>query len=174
MNRLVPAALVGTALLTLAGCAQLSPQPAEARVLLHATRNSTTSGELRITPVAGGIHLHGQVQGLKPGALHGFHVHEKGDCSAPDALSAGGHFNPQGHPHGTHGHGAHHAGDLVSLQADSTGVARVSMTVKGLSLDSSGHNIRGTALVVHRDPDDGRSQPAGNAGPRIACGVIPA
>jgi Cu-Zn family superoxide dismutase len=171
-TRLLTVLSTCASLAMLAGCGNLAQRAHDVRVTLQPTRGSNTAGELTLSPVAGGIHIKGQVRGLKPGALHGFHVHEKGDCSAPDALSAGGHFNPHGHTHGLRGQGAHHAGDLPSLQGNAQGLAEVNIVALGLSLGTQGDDIRGTALVVHRDPDDGLTQPTGNSGPRIACGVI--
>jgi Cu-Zn family superoxide dismutase len=112
-----------------------------------------------------------EVTGLKPGA-HGFHVHEKGDCSAPDFSSAGGHFNPGSQPHGDPTAGAHHAGDMPVLMADASGKATARAELRTMSIDGSANDIVGKAVVVHADPDDFRTQPAGNSGARIACGVI--
>jgi len=112
------------------------------------------------------------VQGLKPGQEHGLHIHEKGDCSAPDAMSAGGHFNPQGKPHGQPGSAEHHAGDLPALKADKSGRAHVQVDVSGITLKPGPTSIIGRAVVVHADPDDYKTQPTGNSGARIACGVI--
>lgn len=156
----------------IAGCALYNTAP-PTRVLLQPTKGYSATGDMQLSQVEAGVRLQGQVSGLKPGAQHGFHVHEKGDCSAPDATSAGGHFNPHGHDHGFHTSGTHHAGDLPALQADAQGVAKLDVVMPGLSLSAGVDNIRGKALVIHRDPDDGRTQPAGNSGPRVACGVIP-
>jgi Cu-Zn family superoxide dismutase len=112
-----------------------------------------------------------EVTGLKPGA-HGFHVHEKGDCSAPDFSSAGGHFNPGSQPHGDPTAGAHHAGDMPVLMAGASGKATARAELRTMSIDGSANDIVGKAVVVHADPDDFKTQPAGNSGARIACGVI--
>jgi Cu-Zn family superoxide dismutase len=114
----------------------------------------------------------GEVRGLKPGAEHGFHVHEKGDCSSGDGMSAGGHFNPAAAPHGRHGQGSHHAGDLVSLRADASGSARFSFESATISVGGGMADVVGKGLIVHRDPDDYATQPTGNAGARLACAVI--
>jgi Cu-Zn family superoxide dismutase len=120
------------------------------------------------------VRVSGEVRGLKPNAEHGFHIHEKGDCSSGDGLSAGGHFNPAGKPHGHGGmdEGMHHVGDLPNLKADAQGVARFSFESRTLRIGSTANDIVGRGLIVHRDPDDYVSQPVGNAGPRLACGVI--
>jgi len=103
----------------------------------------------------------------------GFHIHERGDCSAVDASSAGNHFNPSGAAHGRAGTGKHHLGDMDNLRADAQGRANVDIHLKGVTLGGgAATDIAGRALVVHANADDYRSQPAGNAGVRIACGVI--
>ena len=87
-------------------------------------------------------------------------------------MSTGGHFNPTGAAHGNHGVGAHHSGDLPSLKADASGVARFSFESKTISVGSGASDIVGRGLIVHRDPDDYKTQPTGNSGPRVACAVI--
>lgn len=170
----LPACLL---VLLLAGCAGLVPDGRPgAQVRLEPRSGSPAAGELAFTRRGDTLRLTGTVSGLKPGAEHGFHVHEKGDCSSVDAMTAGGHFNPGGAPHGhAAAGGPHHAGDLPNLKADAQGRATVDLVVKGLVLDAQAANgIVGRSVVVHRDPDDYRSQPAGNSGARIACGVITA
>ena len=145
----------------------------EAVANLASASGSLVSGRLVVVPMGRGVHLTGEIGGLQPGSSHGFHIHEKGDCSAADASSAGGHFNPAAQPHGRAGHGAHHAGDADNLVADANGVARVDAHVDGVTLGGGAANdIAGRAIVVHAAADDYRSQPAGNAGARVACGVI--
>ena len=117
------------------------------------------------------VSVSGTVTGLKPNARHGFHVHEKGDCSSPDFNSAGGHFNPGGQPHGAHGAGPHHAGDMPELTTDASGPARIAFNSQSLKLRGP-DSIVGKAVIVHADPDDVKAQPSGNAGARLACGVI--
>jgi Cu-Zn family superoxide dismutase len=116
---------------------------------------------------AGGVRIDVRVSGLAPG-VHGFHVHEAGDCSAPDASSAKAHFNPTAQPHG------HHAGDLPDLTADASGNAVLSADLPSLELGDGANSILNRAFVIHADPDDHKSQPAGNSGKRVACGVIKA
>jgi Cu-Zn family superoxide dismutase len=112
------------------------------------------------------------VRGLKPDGEHGFHVHDKGDCSSGDGMSTGGHFNPFGRMHGTHGIGEHHVGDLPSLKADANGVARINFQSTSLTVGGGSSDVIGHGLIVHRDPDDYKTQPTGNSGPRLACAVI--
>jgi Cu-Zn family superoxide dismutase len=140
---------------------------------LAAASGSLVSGKLTLMAMDGGVHIAGDVGGLAPGSTHGFHIHEKGDCGAADASSAGGHFNPTASPHGKAESAAHHAGDIDNIVADGSGVAHVNAHVAGVVLGGGGGNdIAGRAIVVHAAPDDYASQPAGNAGARIACGVI--
>lgn len=145
-----------------------------AQVNLASASASLVSGRLVLVPVAGGgVHVTGQVGGLQPGSEHGFHIHEKGDCSAADATSAGGHFNPFAQPHGRAGSGQHHAGDIDNLHADAAGTANVDAHLQGVTLGGGAANdIAGRGFIVHAVPDDYVSQPTGNAGARVACGVI--
>lgn len=144
-----------------------------ATAMLEPTEGNDTRGELRFELVDGNIHITGQVTGLSAGGEHGFHVHEAGDCSAPDATSAGGHFNPDDSEHGRTGQGEHHAGDSDNLQANDEGVAEVDRWLHGASLgDGASTDIVGKGVIVHADADDYVSQPTGDAGARLACGVI--
>ena len=145
----------------------------EAEVNLASASGSLVSGKLVLVPMGDGVHITGEVGGLKPGDTRGFHIHEKGDCSAADASSAGGHFNPGAQAHGRAGHGAHHAGDTDNIVADANGVARINAHVRGVSLGGGATNdIAGRAVIVHAAADDYATQPTGNAGARVACGVI--
>ena len=165
--------LAALAVVALAGCAShLDGNRAIAQ--LEPTRGNTTSGTVRFAHAGDGVRVHGEIRGLRPGAEHGFHIHEKGDCSSGDGMSTGGHFNPHIKAHGAHGGDEHHAGDLPSLKADKYGVAAFSYFARGISLDGPTTSILGKGLIVHRDPDDFTTQPTGNAGPRLACAVITA
>lgn len=155
----------------LAGCAS-TPAGPTATATLAPTAGNTTSGQVRFIQHGAQVLVRGEVRGLRPNSEHGFHVHEKGDCSAPDATSAGGHFNPVGQAHGRHGMGGHHAGDLLSLKADASGTARFSFESNSISVGSGAADVVGRGLIVHRDPDDYTTQPTGNAGARLACAVI--
>jgi Cu-Zn family superoxide dismutase len=138
---------------------------------LAPTAGNQVTGSVTFTARGDRLVVSGQVSGLKPNAVHGLHIHEKGDCSSPDAMSAGDHFNPGSQPHGNPASSRHHAGDLPSLEADGNGTARISFQSMTLSLAGTS-DVVGRAIVVHRDPDDYSSQPSGNSGPRLACGVI--
>ena len=115
------------------------------------------------------VRVTAHVTGLTPGK-HGMHIHEKGDCSAPDASSAGPHYNPTGHAHGEPS-AEHHMGDLGNIEADANGEAHLDLSVDFVDLDGP-NSVIGKAVIVHAQPDDLTSQPAGNAGARVACGVI--
>ena len=143
--------------------------PAKATVKVTATANNTPRGEVTFTTEAGGVHVVGSFSGLVYGE-HGFHIHEKGDCSAPDASSAGGHFNPGGKARDA---ALRHAGDLGYLKADGYGLARIDFVDSTISL-SGPDSIVGKAVVIHEKADDFTTQPSGNAGARQACGVIEA
>lgn len=119
------------------------------------------------------VRMEIQVSGLTPGGNHALHIHETGDCSAPDATSAGGHWNPTGEPHGKRGEGQFHKGDIINLQADSDGNATFTADIEGWTVGGADStNIVGHAVIIHANADDFTSQPSGAAGERIACGVI--
>ena len=144
-----------------------------ATVVLAPASGSLVSGTLTLVPMGDGVHMSGEVGGLKPGDTRGFHIHKKGDCSAADASTAGGHFNPAAQAHGRSGHGAHHAGDTDNIVANAKGVARIDAHVTGVTLGGgAGNDIAGRAVIVHAAADDYTTQPTGNAGARMACGVI--
>jgi len=170
--------IAAAAAVLISGCAQTPTASAGASASASAvaemkpTAGNTVSGTVRFEQVGSKVMVTAAITGLKPNAEHGFHVHEKGDCSAPDAMSAGGHFNPGGKPHGHHGKAERHAGDMPNLRADASGATRVMWEADLLSVGSGAANVIGRAVVIHRDPDDYASQPAGNSGPRLACGVI--
>lgn len=169
-------AAVLTTLGLLTACGSLmGPSPPQASAVLAPTaalRPNPTTGRVDFSTQAHGVRMEGMVRGLVPGSEHGFHIHEKGDCG-DNGNAAGGHFNPGGTMHGPFGAPASHAGELPSLVADASGVARFAVVLHSVTLGSGAANdILGRALVVHRDRDDFTSQPAGNSGPRIACAVI--
>jgi superoxide dismutase, Cu-Zn family len=156
----------------LAGCAGMSPGSGPmATAKLEATRGNSATGTVTFQQQGDRVMVRAQVEGLKPGQEHGFHVHEKGDCSSGDGMSTGGHFNPTAKPHGPQD-ADHHAGDLPALKADASGRVDVRFSVSGMTVGSGATDIVGKGLIVHAMPDDYRTQPTGNAGGRIACGVI--
>ncbi|MEP7069800.1 MAG: superoxide dismutase family protein [Usitatibacter sp.] len=169
-------AIVASIAALAAGCATMRDMmPSSARTMatasLSPTTGNTARGTVAFTQDGHEVRVRASVSGLKPNAEHGFHVHEKGDCSSGDGMSTGGHFNPAGKPHGSPAT-AHHAGDMPSLKADASGNASASFELKGVSIGTGAADLVGKGVIVHRDPDDYATQPTGNAGPRIACGVI--
>ncbi|WP_162301130.1 superoxide dismutase family protein [Xanthomonas prunicola] len=181
--------IVALTALMLAACSSTPPPPKappppaarvvptrpvqQAEAVLASASGSLVSGRVVLVPALQGIRLTGTIGGLRPGGVSGFHVHERGDCSAADASSAGAHFNPSGAPHGRAGSGAHHLGDMDNLRADAEGLVHLDMILSGISLgDGAPTDVVGRSLIVHADADDYRSQPSGNAGARLACGVI--
>jgi Cu-Zn family superoxide dismutase len=157
---------------SLAGCSSMMTSGPTAMAKLEPTRGNATAGTATFQQQADRMTLHVKVEGLKPGQEHGFHIHEKGDCSSGDGMSTGGHFNPAGKPHGAHDSAERHAGDLPSLKADAAGRVDTRVQLSGLAIGSGAADIVGRGLIVHAMPDDFRTQPTGNAGARIACGVI--
>lgn len=168
MRETVLAAAVVAVLLS--ACAGSSRSNSVAEAMLGPTKGNATTGTVVFVQKDHDIEVTAHVAGLTPGP-HGFHIHEKGDCSAPDGMSAGGHFNPTGQPHGHPHRGPHHAGDMPMLETDSYGNARLVAVLPGLTLTGP-NGILGRSVVIHAAPDDFRTQPAGNAGARLACGVI--
>jgi Cu-Zn family superoxide dismutase len=144
-----------------------------ATATLASTSGSSVTGTVTFTQQAEGVLVFAMISGLAPGP-HGFHIHENGDCSSPDGSSAGAHFNPAGMSHGGLDTGERHAGDMGNIVADQTSSANYEQIVTGITLEAGPNSIVGRSVVVHADPDDMSSQPAGNAGARLACGVIEA
>ena len=153
----------------LVGCA--STQPEETAVAkLNPTKGNKVGGTVSFTQLKRGVRVVANVYGLTPGE-HGFHIHEVGDCSAPDAMSAGGHFNPSGMPHGGPSALRRHSGDFGNLVANDVGTARADFVDPYLTFGGPS-SIVGRAVIIHAQPDDLITQPSGNAGARVACGVI--
>ena len=161
-------ALIATALTFSLGNA-LAQEPTKAIAVLQSASGSKVTGTVTFTKTGDTVQVVADITGLTPGK-HAFHIHEFGDCSAADASSAGGHFNPMHKPHGSPDSPERHAGDMGNLEADSSGKAHLEL--KDSMLKLSGENsILGHAVIVHEKVDDW-SQPVGNAGGRQACGVI--
>src|SRR5512134_2448207 len=158
----------------LAACETTPPEPLRANAQLKPTKGNKTFGEATFEQVGDKVRVVVFVQGLKPGQEHGLHIHEVGDCSSGDGMSAKGHFNPFGKPHAHPGSADRHAGDLPSLSANKAGRANIQVDMDIITLTPGPGNIVGRGLIVHADPDDYKTQPTGNAGARLACGVIKA
>ena len=152
------------------GSVNPTPPTAVAEVMLVPLGGSKVAGTLRAEERADGVWITGDVSGLTPGK-HGFHIHERGDCSAPDGSSAGPHFAPASKTHGDPTAMEHHAGDMGNITADADGTATIAYLAKEVTL--KGNNaIDGRALVIHGGEDDLKTQPSGNSGTPVACGVI--
>lgn len=150
-------------------------EAARASALLHDAAGNLVGMLTLHGATDGHLMVMGDLSGLTPGE-HGFHIHEKGVCEAP-FTSAGGHFNPAGRQHGRDNPQGRHAGDLSNIAVGPDGTAKVHQMLQGVSIAGEGGlpavlDADGAAFIVHADPDDNRSDPAGNAGPRVACGVI--
>jgi superoxide dismutase, Cu-Zn family len=144
---------------------------AQAVVALHPTMGQHCHGVVHFTQDSDSVKVVADLEGLAPDQKHAFHIHQYGDCTAADGMSAGGHYNPEGHQHGLPDSEKRHAGDLGNIQADSEGKAHCEITVSNISIQGQKNPILGRGVIVHAKPDDG-GQPVGNAGARIACGVI--
>jgi len=144
-----------------------------ARAELEPTEGNEARGTVTFSRAAGAVVIDGELMGLTPG-LHGLHIHEKGDCSAPDGTSAGGHFAADGDPHGSPDSPppGHHVGDLGNIEANEQGFAVVNVVDAEMTLDDGPKSVLGRALIVHSGEDDFETQPTGAAGSRVACGVI--
>ena len=163
---------IAVAAALVAGCASMGDAPGPKAVAkLAPTKGNATAGTVTFEQRGAKVMGSGSITGLKANAEHGFHVHEKGDCSSGDGMSAGGHFNPGGKPHGPP-NAEHHAGDMPSLKADASGALQATFRLSGVSLGSGSADLVGRGLIVHAGPDDYTTQPTGNSGARIACGVI--
>jgi len=136
---------------------------------LESRSGSQVTGTVTFTKVGDEVKVVADITGLKPGK-HGFHIHEKGDCSAPDAASAGAHFNPTQHKHGGPTTPERHEGDLGNVETDASG--KTHLEWKGKMSLTGANSIIGKSVVVHENEDDLKSDPAGNAGARLACGAI--
>ena len=178
MNQIIKSLLTVTAVagaFVLSGCASGDhhhTRGRHARAELNPASGSAVRGVVDFYETAKGVRVVATVSGLTPG-LHGFHIHEKGDCSAPDATSAGPHFNPGGMKHGGPGDAMRHAGDFGNITANAAGIAKFEALDHHITFDGA-NSILGRGVIVHASADDLSGQPAGNAGARQACGVIQA
>ena len=158
----------------LAGCQGMHQEPLRATAALQPTKGNKAFGEVTFEQAGDKVRVMVFAQGLGPEREHGFHIHEAGDCSSGDGMSAKGHFNPHGKPHGNPASAERHAGDLPMLKAGKDGRAKLDITVDAITLEPGPASIVGRGLIIHADPDDYKTQPTGNSGARIACGAIKA
>jgi Cu-Zn family superoxide dismutase len=142
----------------------------KAVAVIHPIEGNAVQGKVTFTLEKKGIRLIADVQGLTPGE-HGFHIHEFGDCGSEDGASAGGHFNPTHKQHGCPNSSERHVGDLGNIVANNQGYAHLDVLNKEIKFEGK-NNIIGRSIIIHSDPDDCASQPTGNSGARIGCGVI--
>ena len=144
----------------------------KATATLQPTKGSSVKGTATFEQRGDKVRVTAEVSGLRPNGEYGFHIHEAGDCSSGDGMSAKGHFNPHGKPHAAHSSAERHAGDLPSLKSDASGNARLSADLDIITVNPGPASVVGRGLIVHVQPDDFKTQPTGNAGARSACAVI--
>src|SRR5207249_11852401 len=137
--------------------------PLKAVAVLHPTEGNKVSGTVTFTEEADGVRVQVEITGLSTGK-HGFHVHEFGDCSAPDLASAGGHFNPTNKPHAGPDAAERHVGDMGNVEADTSGAAKLDYVDHEISLANDQRSVVGRSVIVHAKADDLKSQPAGDSG----------
>ncbi|HEX5172508.1 MAG TPA: superoxide dismutase family protein [Cyclobacteriaceae bacterium] len=159
-------------LLLLAGTS-CGPKRSKAKAMIQSASGSTLTGEAIFEETNGGVKMTLTVKGATPGT-HAVHLHESGDCSAGDATSAGGHWNPTHEAHGNRaGGGDFHAGDIANLQVGDDGTGTLEVTAADWTIGGDDQkNVIGKAVIIHANEDDFVSQPAGNAGARVGCGVV--
>ena len=162
--------LVSIALLFVVSCASMSTGPT-ASATLSPTSGNTAAGTVRLTQLGdGSVRVNIDLTGVPPG-VHGFHIHDKGDCG-DNGNAAGGHYNPTSTPHGSPNAAAHHAGDFGNVTSDDNGRVRHEFTTRSITVEAGPTTAVGHAIILHANPDDLVTQPTGNAGGRIACGVV--
>jgi Cu-Zn family superoxide dismutase len=159
-------------LMLAAGCQSIPANAPKATASLQPTKGSSVRGSVEFAQLGDKVRVTASVSGLKPNGEFGFHIHEAGDCSSGDGLSAKGHFNPLGKPHAHAGVAERHAGDLPSLKSDAGGNASLTADIDIISVNAGPTSVVGRGLIVHAQPDDFKTQPTGNAGARSACAVI--
>jgi Cu-Zn family superoxide dismutase len=158
----------------LAGCQSIPADAPKASATLEPTKGSTVRGTASFVQLGDKVRVTASITGLKPGGEFGFHIHEAGDCSSGDGMSAKGHFNPYAKQHAHSGTPERHAGDLPSLKSDASGNASVTADLDVITVTAGQGSVIGRGLIVHAQADDFKTQPTGNAGARSACAVIKA
>lgn len=172
MNRVFM--MAAAAALVATGCARMQDMmtktPSASATVLP-TKDSTVRGTVKFSQKGDRVLVAGRITGLTPGP-HGFHIHEKGNCTAPDGSSAGGHFNPGTMKHGGPTGDVRHGGDLGNINADASGVAEFTVEAAGITLGTDAASIVGRSVIVHAKADDLKTDPSGGSGARLACGLI--
>lgn len=189
-----PMTLAGVALLALAACAPKEqaveqpapaveettqpaaeappePMPLTATATLRPKAGTNIGGTVTFTQEGDVVRVDARLQGVAAGT-HGFHVHETGDCSAADFTSAGAHFNPGGAPHGAPTDATRHAGDLGNIEIGADGTGSLTLSTSLLTVAPGPNSVVGKAVILHEKADDFKTQPTGDAGGRIACGIV--
>ena len=146
------------------------PSVTHGMAVVYPTKGNTASGVVEFWQQDDGVRITATIEGLTPGK-HGFHVHEFGNCACDDAICAGGHYNPTGAQHGGPDDTNRHVGDFGNLVANEQGIAKYDHVDTYVKLNGP-YSVIGRAVIIHADPDDLVSQPTGNAGARVGCGVI--
>jgi superoxide dismutase, Cu-Zn family len=163
------------AIALLAGCQSVQNMwsgGAKATANLQPTKGNNVRGTVNFVQAGSKVRVTTNITGLRPNGEFGFHIHEAGDCSSGDGMSAKGHFNPYGKPHGHPGSPERHGGDMPSLKSDANGNANTSFELDIITVEAGPASVVGRGLIVHVQPDDYKTQPTGNAGARSACAVI--
>ena len=165
-----PFAVLVFSLVLVAACASMTTGPA-ASATLSPTTGQTAAGTVRLTQMAdGSVQVKVDLTGV-PAGVHGFHIHDKGDCG-DNGNAAGGHFNPASTAHGAPDATPHHSGDFGNVTADASGEVHTSFNTHSVTVEAGANSAVGHAVILHANPDDLVTQPTGNAGARIACGVV--
>jgi superoxide dismutase, Cu-Zn family len=166
------AAVAGAALVWMAGCASSGDKAPQAMARIISASGTKVQGNALFTQLpAGGVKTEIWIENATPGT-HGLHIHEKGDCSAPDATSAGGHFNAAGNPHAAPADKARHNGDLGNIEVGADGKGHLEITSNLLTVSPGPDSVVGRSVIFHEKADDLKTQPTGNAGARYGCGII--
>ena len=165
-------ALLAMTGLALTGCQTIPADAPGASADLQPTGRNKATGTVHFYQMGNRVRVIARVAGLVPGREHGFHIHEQGDCGDADFKNAGGHFNPTGAAHGAPGDAAHHAGDLGNIEIAADGSGMLSVSTSLLTVAEGPNSVAGRAVILHEKADDLKTQPTGDAGGRIACGVI--
>jgi Cu-Zn family superoxide dismutase len=166
------AVLAGAALVWIASCASSGSSAPQAMATIISESGTKVQGRALFTQLpAGGVKTEVWIEDAAPGT-HGLHIHEKGDCSAPDGSSAGGHFNAAGNPHAAPADKARHNGDLGNIEVGADGKGHLEITSDLLTVSAGPNSVVGKAIIFHEKADDLKTQPTGAAGARYGCGVI--
>ncbi|MDQ5857049.1 MAG: superoxide dismutase family protein [Acidobacteriota bacterium] len=175
ISALAAGLLAAAGIALVAGCASRATTPpadAQARATIEPRSGSNVRGWAAFKDRStGGVRVDVHIENAPPG-VHGLHVHERGDCSAPDASSAGGHFNPGGMPHAAPGESRRHAGDLGNITIEANGTGHLELVTDLLTVRPGPNSVVGKSVIFHEKADDMTTQPTGNAGGRLGCGVV--